>query len=203
MPTAKLNLWLGLLALLFSCVMLFVWIPLDVDTGIVEKVRRQTRLGDAFAPTISALIIGLGGVLLLLQRIKHRPDHAQSVTPSHSSTTPSKASYRSLTQSDFVHLVAVLLIASLAIFLMRYVGPLVLGFVEGDTAQYRLLRDTVPWKYLGFGVGGVFLVVALIAYIEKRLRPFHFLVAIIAVLLLIAFYDLPFDNLLLPPNGDV
>jgi len=53
--------WLGWLGIALCGLMLFVWIPLDVDTGIIEKVRRQVTLGDSFAPTVAALIIGLGG----------------------------------------------------------------------------------------------------------------------------------------------
>jgi len=86
---------------------------------------------------------------------------------------------------------------------MRYVGPLLLNLFEGDSAEYRLLRDTVPWKYLGFIAGGVWLIVSLIAFNERKIRWQHFLIALAAVLVLIAFYDLPFDDLLLPPNGDV
>ena len=34
--------WLGLIAVVFALVLMLVWIPLDVDTGLVEKVRRQS-----------------------------------------------------------------------------------------------------------------------------------------------------------------
>jgi len=85
---------------------------------------------------------------------------------------------------------------------MRYVGPLVLHAVDSES-EYRLLRDTVPWKYIGFVAAGIFLIVSLICYIEKRVCPVHFFVAIVVVVLLIAFYDLPFEDLLLLPNGDV
>jgi len=86
---------------------------------------------------------------------------------------------------------------------MRYSGPLLLHVFEGGDTEYRLLRDTAPWKYIGFIVGGVWLIVSLIVLNERRLRWQHFLIALTAVLVLIAFYDLPFEDLLLPPNGDV
>lgn len=221
MPTDKLNRWLGILALLLCCAIVFVWIPLDVETGIIEKVRRQVRLGDAFAPTLAALLIGLGGILLLLQQQIRQPKNSDSSDEKSTSSTRSGSdsrntpvvknepvakkpyeSVRLLQRSDFLHALIILLLASLSILLMRYVGPMVLYFFDAN-AEYRLLRDTAPWKYIGFTVGAIFMVVTLIAYTEKRIRTIHFLIALVVVLLLIVFYDLPFDDLLLPPNGDV
>jgi len=214
MPTETLNRWLGILALLLCCAIVFVWIPLDVESGIIDKVRRQVRLGDAFAPTLAALIIGLGGLLLLVQRPVRRQNRNQKNTASSAEVKPASSSIsgsvakisdesdRLLRRSDFPHLITTLLLVSLSILLMRYMGPLVLYLVDAN-AEYRLLRDTVPWKYIGFIVGGITMVVTLIAYTQKRLRPIQFLVAVIVVLLLILFYDLPFEDLLLPPNGDV
>ena len=37
----------GLGALVAGCLILFVWIPLDVETGLIEKVRSQVTIGDA------------------------------------------------------------------------------------------------------------------------------------------------------------
>lgn len=169
---------------------------MDVETGIIEKVRRQVTLGDAFAPTVAAIIIGLGGILLLLER-----------TPSDLQQPDNHTNKKSLSQhlcmADALHAIVVLLVVAVSLWLMRYVGPFVLSVVEGDTAEYRLLRDTVPWKYLGFIAGGVWLIVSLIAMAERRVRWQHFVIALLAVIILIAFYDIPFDDLLLPPNGDV
>jgi len=199
--------WLGWLALVLCGVMLFVWIPLDVDTGIIEKVRRQVTLGDSFAPTVAALIIGLGGILILLET---RQIPSKSPVPPALSDDEtdqvgglSNGSLRPLCLDDGRHAIVVLILIAISLLLMRYVGPLLLQLVEGGSVEYRLLRDTVPWKYLGFISGGVWLIVSLIAFNEKRIRWQHFLVALAAVLVLIAFYDLPFDDLLLPPNGDV
>jgi len=190
------NRWLGLLACVLCGVMLFIWIPLDVETGIIEKVRRQVTLGDAFAPTVAAIIIGLGGVLLLLER-----------APNETSQTDNKSNQNTLSpllsKADLLHAAVVLLVLSVSILLMRYVGPFILSLVEGDAAEYRLLRDTAPWKYLGFMAGGLWLIVSLIALAERRVRWQHFAIALLAVIVLISFYDLPFDDLLLPPNGDV
>jgi hypothetical protein len=43
----------------------------------------------------------------------------------------------------------------------------------------------------------------LISYIEGHLRIRSFLIGLGSALALVAVYDLPFDDLLLPPNGDV
>ena len=47
------------------------------------------------------------------------------------------------------------------------------------------------------------LVAGLIALIEGRLRPRTLLIGALAALALIVLYDLPFEDLQLPPNGDV
>lgn len=175
--------WLGWMALVVCGVILFVWIPLDVDTGIIEKVRRQVNLGDAFAPSVAAALIGLGGLMILLER--------------------GQPSNTSISIADVKHAAVILCLVTISLFLMRYTGPVTLAVLEGNEAEYRLLRDTAPWKYIGFIAGGMWLIVSLIALVERRLRWQHFIVALIAVLVLIAFYDLPFEDLLLPPNGDV
>lgn len=192
--------WLGWLACVFCGVMLFVWIPLDVDTGIIEKVRRQVVLGDAFAPSIAAIIIGLGGLLILLERVpSSTPTSPTDHRPNKSAGLPEEGPE----MADVKHAAMVLLLVAISLYLMRYTGPLLLYVFEGSDAEYRLLRDSAPWKYLGFIVGGLWMIVSLIALNERRVRWQHFLIALAAVLLLIAFYDLPFEDLLLPPNGDV
>ena len=57
---------LGLLCIGFSLLLLLVWVPLDTDTGLIEKVRRHTAIGDALAPSIAGLFILCGGVMLTL-----------------------------------------------------------------------------------------------------------------------------------------
>lgn len=189
--------WHGWLALLLCGVMLLIWIPLDVETGIIEKVRRQVTLGDAFAPSIAAVIIGLGGLLILLER-----PQATSGDLTQTAAT-SERSLRPPSMADVRHATVILVLVTISLLLMRYAGPLILHFFEGSDAQYRLLRDTAPWKYIGFMAGGLWLIISLIVLNERRLRWQHILIALAAVLVLIAFYDLPFEDLLLPPNGDV
>ena len=85
--------------------------------------------------------------------------------------------------------------------LMRWAGP---ALVEAITdTEYRPLRDTAPWKYVGFVMGGTTMILSLIVLVERRLRWSRVLIALAVTLFLAAFYDLPFEDLLLPPNGDV
>ncbi len=55
----------------------------------------------------------------------------------------------------------------------------------------------------GFGFGGFGMVAALVAYVEGRFSWRATAAGCVAVLLIIAIYDLPFEDLILPPNGDV
>ena len=65
------------------------------------------------------------------------------------------------------------------------------------------MRDTAPWKYIGFILGGVVLIAGLIALVEGRVSLRGVVLGLMATFALIVVYDLPFDDLLLPPNGDV
>ncbi|MDP7426160.1 MAG: hypothetical protein QF394_12185, partial [Rhodospirillales bacterium] len=59
-----------------------------------------------------------------------------------------------------------------------------------------------PYKYLGYVLGGFFMVFGLIRVVENRFSASAAWASIIAVLVLTILYDVPFENLLLPPNGD-
>ena len=183
------NRWLGLIALTASILIAFVWIPLDVETGLIEKVRRSVQIGDAFAPTVAAFMIGLGGLLTLLARSEPNAQASNLDSPS--------------LLDHFQYALVSLLFIAIGLSLMRYSGPLVVALFNTESVEYRLLRDTVPWKYVGFIFGGTFLVTALIAWTERKLKWAHVLTGFATTLILIAIYDLPFDDLLLPPNGDV
>ena len=177
------NLITGLIFLAFAAFVAFVWVPLDVETGLVEKVRRRIMIGDALAPTVAAFFIGLGGLVLVLFERK-APDQASV----------------NLANVLFVGLQIFILVVGFLI--MLYAGPLAVALFGGDT-EYRLLRDTAPWKYVGYFLGGVFIVAGLISQSEGRLSLRAVAIAIGVVIALIVIYDLPFDDLLLPPNGDV
>ena len=177
------NLITGLVFLAFAALVAFIWVPLDVETGLVEKVRRRIMIGDALAPTVAAFFIGLGGLVLVLFERK----------------APDQPSVK-LANVTFVGIqIAILVIGFL---IMLYAGPLAVSLFSGDT-EYRLLRDTAPWKYVGYFLGGIFIVAGLISQSEGRLTLRSIVIAIGVVVALIIIYDVPFEDLLLPPNGDV
>ena len=188
MPSeSRSNLFLGLFFILFSLVLIFVWIPLDTDSGIVEKIRRQVTIGDALAPTIAGVFLLIGGsILVLFER--------------HASEQPD------FDRASFGFFVKVLALLAVSLLIIRYAGPAavaVAGLFTDTPLEYRLLRDTVPWKYIGFFFGGTLMISGLIGLIEGRVSLRTALIGVVAVLVMIAIYDWPFDDLLLPPNGDV
>jgi len=186
-PLANTDAILGLVCVLFALVLLFFWIPTDTETSIIERVRGRVVIGDALAPTIAGAVLFLAGFLLIVATVR-RGNHAQL----------------SLTNIYYLITLAIILVVSL--FLMRWTGPFVVDAIRlmgVETSGYRELRDTVPWKYLGYLAGGSFLVTSMISLVERRLCWQHLLVAFAAALALALVYDLPFKSLVLPPNGDV
>ena len=101
---------------------------------------------------------------------------------------------------DDVDVCCELTICAAGILAMRYAGPLIAAGQEGG---YRPLRGTAPWKYIGFALGGGGMVAALVTLVEGRLRWTALATAAFAVIAIILLYDMPFEDLLLPPNGDV
>ena len=107
-------------------------------------------------------------------------------------------------QITFVAMLSAVVIVSIGI--MRFAGPAAAEFTNmfrNEPIEYRLLRATPGWKHIGFILGGVTMVSGIVAIVEHRLSSRAVLTGIVAVLVLIAVFDLPFEDLLLPPNGDV
>ena len=172
---------LALLCIALAIVAGSVWLPADIDTGLIEKVRRQVRIGDAAMPTLALAVILLGSTLALISPDPEAPD---------------------LRWRHITFLTALLATVAISFALMRWLGP-VAAMIGGAEGEYRNLRDTVPWKYIGFVAGGTFLVTGLKAFVDGRPTLKGVTIGFCACLALIAIYDLPFDDLLLPPNGDV
>ena len=93
----------------------------------------------------------------------------------------------------------------LGLVLMVYTGPLVVEAISafgGEVGTYRQLKAAFPYKYLGYTMGGFVMVLGVIRVVENKITHSAAWVAALAVLALVLLYDVPFDNLLLPPNGD-
>lgn len=170
---------IGLVCLAFALVLIFVWVPLDTESGLVEKVRRRWSIGDALGPTIAGAVIALGAVLSLLRPV------ADAGRP---------------TRANLIWMLRLIGVFALSLLVMRYAGPLLAAMLEGG---YRPLRDTLPWKYIGFVLGGTVLVAGLCTSVLGRLAWRDVVLGLVASLLIALAYDLPFDDLILPPNGDV
>ena len=177
-PRISADIWLALFFLGLALILAFVWIPLDTDTGLVEKVRRKYVIGDALAPTVAAVVIAIGGVLLLL-----RPGDGQSLSP-----------------ENAIWCAILLGLFTLSLVLMRYAGPLA---AAGTESGYRPLRGSLPWKYIGYLLGGTVMIGGLTTLATRRLSAKDFAIGFVATLLIALAYDLPFDGLILPPNGDI
>ena len=154
-----------------ALIALFVWVPLDTDTGYIEKVRRQVTLGDALAPSLAAGFVLLGGGLLLIEKREPYPN--------------------GITLANLRHLALLLALIAVAFALMRWTGPTVAALAGED---YRALRETLPWKHLGFIAGSMTLVATPIWVIEGRITARSLLIALAAVLAIILVFDLPFDD---------
>lgn len=183
---------LGLFALAFALIGIVVWVPTDIGTGYVEKVRRSMTLGDSLAPTVAFSIIGLGGLMLIVEQISPK--------------RKGRSSNHDLSASDNNHTgfaLKLLLLFVIYSLILRYSGPLLTMLWPNLDAPYRLLRDTAPWKYIGFILSGVFLMTSLATWSSQVFRWRVVSISLLVCMLIIALYDWPFDDLLLPPNGDV
>ncbi|MGH1575757.1 hypothetical protein [Planktotalea sp.] len=171
---------LGLGCIAFALILAFIWIPLDTETWLVERKRGRYIVGDSLAPTLAAGFILMAGVMLLFER--RSPDYHPS-------------------RHNLVFIGAISIVGVIGILLMRWAGPVASGLLGGE--EYRLLRDTAPWKYIGFVLGGGTMVFCIVSFVEQRMTWCALWVALAAVIGIIVLYDLPFDDVLLPPNGDV
>ena len=172
---------LGALALLFGCVIAFYWAPVDSDTGIAEKVRGRWSIGDALAPTVAGVVIAGSGVFIALGGLLR---DAQAT----------------VSGKNFRYLGVFLVIVLIGFLIMRYAGSAVAGAL-GE--EYRILRDERPWKYIGFVFGGGGMIFGLISLAEGRIAAKRLLLALAIAAALALIYDLPFEDLVMPPNGDV
>ncbi len=172
---------LGALALFLGCLVVFYWAPMDSDTGIAEKVRGRWSIGDALAPTVAGFVIAGAGLFIALGGFL-------------------RGAEATISTRNFAYLAAFLAIVVSGFLVMRYAGPVIAG-VFGE--EYRVLRDERPWKYTGFVLGGGGMIFGLISLAEGRIAVRRLLLGLIIATVLALLYDLPFEDLIMPPNGDV
>ena len=175
------------LFLVLSLIILGVWIPNDVETGMLEKMRRRWVIGDSLAPTLAAGFVLIGALLILLVEKRSEKQFTMTV-------------------QQLVFFLKLLFVVLFALSVMRHLGPILVQsyatIVDLDL-EYRLLRELIGIKHIGFLIGGMIMVGGMIAVLERRLSRRALMIGLIWSLVLILVYDLPFEDLLLPPNGDV
>lgn len=194
MQNQKWNVGLGLLFAAASIVTLVWWIPNDVESGVLVQDRYSVEVGDALAPT--AVVVGILFVSL-----------AEAVSAMFFRKTEGLGVHEpglGLTSANLTSLAIMAAVLIVSLGLMVWLGPLTVSALQSmgvDIKPYRQLTDTVPHKYIGFAAGGFVLVLSLIWWIEGHIKKRTVFTAIGAVIFLIVAYDVPFDSLLLPPNG--
>lgn len=192
MQTRQWNLSLGILFTVLSLVALLIWIPSDIESGVIVIERRSVEVGDAMGPTAAAIVVLILAVALSLASYFSDPDK--------DSGEPAIG----LSKSNVATMLTLAVVVMGSLFVMVYAGPLAITALQAlgaDLPAYRLLIDTVPYKYIGFACGGFLMVFGLISWVEGRPSRKAAMIAIGAVIALIIVYDVPFDSLLLPPNG--
>lgn len=202
MTATRVSVILGIGVLLAALLTALVWIPADIETGVLERARRQVTLGDSFAPYAAVFMLAMGGLLVLAEgragRIRRPPATLVPFALARPGTVPLRH------RATFVlALLAALVGAGVTV---RWAGPAAVwlcNLAGADLPEYRLLRDTLPFSAVGFLVAGAGLVAGSIATFEHRAswRAFGLGVAVALVLWLV--FDLPFDDLMLPPNADL
>ena len=178
---------IGAVICLFGVAALALWLPNDVDSGLIEKVRRRYQIGDMLAPVMALCTMLFGGAWLTLSA-----DRAAT----RGITAPARA------------ILMFLVIVGASLLLMRFTGPVMVwlaeavGLVEAGTG-YRPLRDTLPWKFTGFLAGGTIMIWALGSYADNLWSWRRLGIGLLIALVIGAAFDLPFEDLILPPNGDL
>jgi len=106
---------------------------------------------------------------------------------------------------SFRFLLNMMTVIIISLLFMLYSGPLLVDFINlinGENDNYRLFKGSIPHKYFGYILGGFIMVFGSIGVVENKFSANGAWLSIIAVAVLTFLYDVPFDNLLLPPNGD-
>lgn len=176
---------IGLIVLTIAVIIGFIWVPLDSETGLLEYVRRRYVIGDALAPTVAAVIMGVSGFGLLF-----------------SAAGDENGLDREAVQAGMYFLI----VCSVSLGLMRYAGPVAIGVVDLFTGQdwtYRSLRGALPFRYIGFVIGGTVMISGLGWFMDGRISRRVLVRSFLIALAVGCCFDLPFEDIMLPPNGDV
>jgi hypothetical protein len=181
----------GVVVLAAALVSLFLWFPNDIRGGFIDINQvGKPEPGDAFFPVLLAvLLLALGAGQLLFALFGREP----------------RAPPGRLTPDNLKFLAGSYAIVAAGLAVMYWLGPLVveaLRALEATERTYRQLTDTVPYKYLGYVVGGILMAVGLIVRVEGLVRPRAVLAVVVVLTLLVVVLDVLLYNIQLPPNAD-
>jgi hypothetical protein len=185
------NIGFGAVALAAALVSLLIWFPNDIKGGFIEINQiGKPEPGDAFFPIILAsMLMVLGGGQLLGAMFSRKPQ-----------APPGK-----LTADNLKFLFVFYGIIAVGLTVMYWLGPLVVDSLRAVGMidhTYRQLVDTVPYKYLGYVVGGFIMTIGLIIRAEGLIRPRAVLSVVAVIASLIFILDILLHNIQLPPNAD-
>ena len=184
----------GAVLVVFALVSLFVWFPIDIPTGFffVNAIGREEP-GDAFFPIILAVLLAvLSAVQLIVSLLFRGGGRAESDSGRISS-------------DNLKFLAVFLLIVGTGLTFMYWLGPAVVGLLNAIgilDGSYRNYSDTVPYKYLGYIVGGAMMTLGIIRWTEGRFRGIAVLAVLGILIISVLIFDVALKNVLLPPNAD-
>ena len=184
----------GAVLFLLALGALLIWFPSDIRGGFLDVDHAgKPEPGDAFFPVL------LAGAILLLSAIhvvKALLLNRQRVTEEQQGR---------LTRDDLIFLVLFNAIVVISLAAMFWLGPLAtfaVNFFTGKELTYRQLVDTVPYKYIGYCVGGFVMTASLIGWAEAGLRWRAVLSVVAVITASIVVFDILLFNVQLPPNAD-
>ena len=184
MNTPYYDRFIGIFLCVICLLCLFVWIPADSETGLVETVRRRLIIGDALAPSVASLL-GLICAGLLIFKPKALPN---------------------LNRRAVGSVLIYIACFTIVLYVMRYLGPTLIDSLHSlnlITSSYRPLRATFPVSHISFVTAGGIMIFSLSVYIDKQYSWRKLGVCFALAFLIALLFDTPFEDILLPPNGDV
>ena len=161
----------GAIFILMAILLVFVWIPSTSTPAILKKSAARSASAIHWRPPLPGPSFLIGGLGLLV----FGGNSGEAEAP---------------TDLLALRFAAILFGVYFVSFLvMLVVGPAAVWLANlftGSEQEYRLLRDTAPWKYLGFATGGTLAVAGTISLLEGRATLRALVTGILAVCAMIA-----------------
>ena len=177
---------IGVFGLALAIVAVTVWFPYDIAGSFMQKtLTGRVQPGDAFYPIVLAALLGLLGAIQMLASLRKTGERTSG----------------ELSLENLRFLIGLCAFLAISALLCYGLAPWLAETVNGGR-PYRLLRDTAPWKFLGFGLAAPALIWPMVVLSERRvsLRGAIFVAVFVAILLVVFGMALP--DTFLPPNAE-